>query len=74
MNKINGALIATLLATSLLGGCANLNETQQNTLGGAGIGAVAGGIIGSMSGHALGGAAAGAAVGAIGGSLMTPSK
>lgn len=72
MNKFKGALITTLLATSMLTGCA-LNKNQQNTLGGAGIGAVAGGVIGSMSGHTLGGAAAGAAVGAIGGSLMTPS-
>jgi len=75
MKKINGALTATLLATVMLGGC-SLNENQQNTLGGAGIGAVAGGVIGSMAGGgrgALTGAAIGAAAGAVGGSLMTPS-
>ena len=71
MKQIKYFIVTTLVAsTALLGGC-SLNENQQNTLGGAAIGAVGGAIIGGMSGHAGTGAAIGAAGGAVAGSLMT---
>jgi len=67
MKRMQYLTTAALLSTVLLAGCGNLNKTQQNTLGGAALGAAAGGIIG----QSWGGAAAGAAVGAVGGSLMS---
>ncbi|MCU0970719.1 MAG: glycine zipper domain-containing protein [Gammaproteobacteria bacterium] len=58
------------LGAALLGsGCANMTDTQQRTLSGAGIGAAAGTAIGALSGSAGWGAAIGAGVGAAGGYL-----
>lgn len=54
-------LLAAAAATTWLGGCANMSETQQGAAKGAGIGAVAGAVLGSRSGS--GGAARGAVIG-----------
>jgi outer membrane protein OmpA-like peptidoglycan-associated protein len=56
------AIVCLGAAVVLLGGCANMTETQRNTAIGAGVGAVAGGIIGDGRGAAIG-----AGVGALGG-------
>ena len=57
-----GALASITAAALLLGGCANLSETQRNSAIGAGVGAVAGGLIGDGRGAVIG-----AGVGALGG-------
>ena len=56
-------------AALLSSGCANMTDTQQRTLSGAGIGVAAGTAIGALSGSAGWGAAIGAGVGAAGGYL-----
>ena len=61
MKLIAPPLLAVLMASALLGGCANMNQTQQDAAKGAGIGAVAGAVLGSRSGS--GGAARGAVIG-----------
>lgn len=55
-------MMGALVAAMLLGGCANMTETQRNTAIGAGVGAAAGGLIGDGRGAVIG-----AAVGAAGG-------
>ena len=55
-------LLAVTASAALLGGCANMNETQRGTAIGAGVGAVAGGVIGHGRGAVIG-----AGVGALGG-------
>ncbi len=62
-----GSLVVVTLAVC---GC-SMNKTQQNTVGGAALGAGAGALIGAGSGNAGTGAAIGAAAGAVGGSLLT---
>jgi len=59
-------LIAALSAALVLGGCANMDETQQGTAKGAGIGAVAGAVIGQIAGK---NAAAGAVIGGVAGAI-----
>jgi hypothetical protein len=54
--------------TLVLGSCANMSETEQRTLSGAGIGTAAGVAVGAITGDwwwAAAGAAAGAATGYI---------
>ena len=46
-------LLASLTALAL-SGCANMNETQQTTAKGAGMGAVAGAVLGSRGGSWIG--------------------
>ena len=59
--------ISATAAVLLLGGCANMTDTQRRTATGAGIGALAGAVIGSATGgHAGTGAVVGAGVGALG--------
>jgi uncharacterized membrane protein len=52
-----------------LAACSNMNDSQQRTLSGAGIGAAGGAVVGALTGSwvtgALIGGAGGAAVGAI---------
>jgi len=55
-------LLAVTASAALLGGCANMNETQRGTAIGAGVGAVTGGVIGHGRGAVIG-----AGVGALGG-------
>ncbi len=55
--------------------CSGMNQTQQRTLSGAGIGAGVGAIGSAVTGgSALGGAAVGAAVGGAGGYIYDKSK
>lgn len=61
---------ALVIAVALpLGGCANMNQTQQDTAKGAGIGAGAGAVLGAMAGGSRESAAKGAAIGAVGGAV-----
>lgn len=55
-------IAAPVVMIGLLAGCSGMSRTEQTTLSGAGIGAVAGGIIGGGKGAAIG-----AGVGAVGG-------
>jgi outer membrane protein OmpA-like peptidoglycan-associated protein len=69
-------LMPALLASGalLLGGCANMTQTQQDTTKGAAIGAVAGAVIGAATGNsrsAATGAVIGAGAGAIGGYIWS---
>lgn len=57
-----------------LSACANMSDTQQRTLSGAGIGAVGGTAIGAIAGNAGLGAVIGAAAGAGGGFLWDRHK
>ena len=59
-------VVAALLP---LGGCTNMDQTQQDTAKGAGIGAGAGAVIGAMVGGSRESAARGAAIGAVGGAI-----
>ena len=58
----------------VIGGCADLSETQQRTLSGTAIGAAGGAAIGLMVGRPQTGAAIGAGVGAAGGYLYSRIK
>jgi osmotically inducible lipoprotein OsmB len=62
-----------ILSFSLLG-CSGMSDTQQRTLSGSAIGAVAGTAIGAISGHAGWGAAIGAVAGAGGGFLYDKNE
>lgn len=60
--------LALALSTLLLSACSNMNDTQQRTLSGAGIGAGVGAATTIMTGGCVScGAAIGAGVGAAGG-------
>jgi osmotically inducible lipoprotein OsmB len=60
--------IAFICSATLISGCANMSNTEQRTLSGAGIGAVAGGVGAAIfHGNPLWGAVGGAAVGAVSG-------
>ena len=61
---------SAMVTTLLLGGCAQLNTTQKNALGGGILGAGAGALIGHQSHHAAGGAAIGGALGALTGGVF----
>ena len=63
-------LTISLAGSLVLAGCADMNQSQKSTAGGAGIGAAAGAVIGAIAGGGKGaaiGAAAGAGTGALGG-------
>ena len=71
-------LISTVVASAFaLGGCASMDETQQDTAKGAGIGAAAGAVLGAAINSnnrgkgAVIGAGVGAAAGAIGGNIWS---
>jgi osmotically inducible lipoprotein OsmB len=70
----NLVIVFMLIFTLGLFGCSGMSDTQQRTLSGAGIGAVAGTAIGAISGHAAWGAAIGAAAGAGGGYLYDKNE
>ncbi len=53
----------------ILGGC-TMNETQQRTASGAGIGALGGAALGAIIGAGVGNPAAGAAIGAGAGAAL----
>ena len=78
MTRLNLRLSATVITTALLAGglvgCANMNQTQQDTARGAGVGAAAGAVLGAITGGSKGaarGAVLGGAVGAGGGYLWS---
>ena len=59
-----------IVVSAMLGGCADMSQTQQRTLTGAAGGAALGGIIGAAAGNAGMGAAVGAGLGGTGGFLL----
>jgi outer membrane protein OmpA-like peptidoglycan-associated protein len=65
-NPARTLMISAISSAILLGGCANMDETQRGTAQGAGIGALAGAVIGHIAGK---NAAAGAAIGVIAGAV-----
>jgi outer membrane protein OmpA-like peptidoglycan-associated protein len=67
MKTLSKALVVAVLLP--LGGCANMDQTQQDTARGAGIGAVAGAVLGGALGGSREDAAKGAAIGAVGGAI-----
>lgn len=77
MKQHISVLVVSLFALGQLAGCANMDETQRTTAGGAAVGAVAGALLGGVTagGHkgrsAATGAAIGAALGAGGGYLWS---
>jgi osmotically inducible lipoprotein OsmB len=70
----NLTIALMLIFTLGLFGCAGMSDTQQRTLSGSGIGALAGTAIGAISGHAGWGAAIGAVAGAGGGFLYDKNE
>jgi uncharacterized membrane protein len=61
-------IIAITVATLAIAGCSNMSNTEQRTLSGASIGAVAGGVGAAIfHGNPVWGAVGGAAVGAASG-------
>ena len=74
MKTASKYLSAAVLLSSLTA-CANMNDTDKRTLGGAGIGAASGALIGELAtGQPLHGAVIGAAAGAAGGWLYDRHK
>ena len=75
VNKMrNKIIISSVLVAFVLGGCANMTETQKGTAKGAGIGAGVGAVVGAIAGKGKGaaiGAAVGAGVGAVAGNVWT---
>jgi hypothetical protein len=58
-----------------LGGCSNLNNTEQRVLSGAAIGAAGGAVVTAVTGGCIAcGAAVGGAVGAAGGYVVDQIK
>lgn len=67
-------IVGSVLVAFVLGGCANMSETQKGTAKGAGIGAGVGAVVGAIAGKGKGaaiGAAVGAGVGAVAGNVWT---
>lgn len=70
----NKLVVVSVLMAFVLGGCANMTETQKGTAKGAGIGAGVGAVLGAIAGKGKGaaiGAAVGAGVGAVAGNVWT---
>ena len=70
----NKLIVSSMLLTFVLGGCANMTETQKGTAKGAGIGAGVGAVVGAVAGKTKGaviGAVVGAGVGAVAGNVWT---
>lgn len=67
-------IASAVMATLVLGGCANMTETQKGTAKGAAIGAGAGAVVGAIAGKGKGaaiGAVVGGAAGAVAGNVWT---
>lgn len=74
MKKPTTVLTCMALSAAILGGCANMNETERGTAQGAGIGAVAGTLLGAAIGGRNGaatGAVLGGVAGAVGGNVWS---
>jgi outer membrane protein OmpA-like peptidoglycan-associated protein len=70
----NKIMVSSVLVAFILGGCANMTETQKGTAKGAGIGAGIGAVVGAIAGNTKGaviGAAVGAAAGGVAGNVWT---
>nr|WP_294839239.1 OmpA family protein [uncultured Methylotenera sp.] len=70
----NTVVVSSVVLALVLGGCANMTETQKGTAKGAAIGAGAGAVVGAIAGKGKGaaiGAAVGAAAGAVAGNVWT---
>ena len=70
----NRILVSAIRAALMLGGCANMTDTQKQTAMGSGLGAAAGAALGAIAGGGTGaaiGAGAGALAGAGGGYLWS---
>lgn len=70
----NKLIVSSFLVAFVLGGCANMTETQKGTAKGAGIGAAAGAVVGAIANGGKGaaiGAAVGAAAGGVAGNVWT---
>ena len=63
-------VVCTVVLGTLLVGCAPLNTTQKNALGGGILGAGAGALIGHQTHHTAGGAAIGGGLGLLAGGLL----
>ena len=63
-------IVAILVISLALWGCAGMSDTEQRTLSGGAMGTAAGAVVGAISGHTLWGAAIGAAAGSAGGFLL----
>lgn len=73
-NGISATLIASVCVLSLAA-CTNMNDTQQRTLSGAGIGAGVGALGTVVTGGCVScGAAVGGAVGAAGGYIYDKTR
>jgi uncharacterized membrane protein len=68
--KLTNRMLGVIALVALLGGCADMTQTQQRALTGTVGGAAAGGIIGAIAGNAGMGAAIGAGLGGTGGFLL----
>jgi len=66
--------LVVLAAALMLGGCADMSDTQRRTATGAGVGAAGGALVGSFSGNAGKGALIGAGVGAASGYLYDQNQ
>ncbi|MBX2818945.1 MAG: OmpA family protein [Rhodothermaceae bacterium] len=64
------SLLVLLLSSTLLAGCANMNNTGKGAAIGAGAGAAVGAIIGKATGKTATGAIVGAAVGGTAGAII----
>lgn len=67
-------IASAVMAALVLGGCANMTETQKGTAKGAAIGAGAGAVVGAIAGKGKGaaiGAVVGGAAGAVAGNVWT---
>lgn len=67
-------IVSSALVAFVLGGCANMTETQKGTAKGAAIGAGAGAVVGAIAGKGKGaaiGAVVGGAAGAVAGNVWT---
>lgn len=70
----NKLVLGSVLIAFVLGGCANMTETQKGTAKGAAIGAGVGAVVGAVAGKGKGaaiGAVVGAGAGAIAGNVWT---
>ena len=66
--------LLALLLTLSLGGCSDMDSTQQRTLSGGAMGAAGGAAVGALAGNAGMGAAIGAGAGLVGGYLYDKNK
>ena len=72
MKQLTAGLLFFILATTL--GCSGMNNTQQKTLSGAGIGAGSGAVLGTITGgSAVTGAVVGGGIGAATGYILGES-